>query len=399
MNSVTHFGQRIIRRISCWYCPVQRFCDCSVYNDGISSGLKSFEDLLKESSDFDPAVDVSYGFNDDEHGFSGVSPRRRFFEDTRRDADRIFEVLRQVDLNVKSVMDELNIRVSGLVVREVLLKILRSINYQNRSRCARLAYNFFMWSGQRIKYKHTLNSFHLVMKIFGDCGEFKAMWKLFNEMIEHGYHVTARTLNILICSLGKAGLERPVVERLIKSKTFNFRQHKHCYNAILHSLLAIKQYKLIEWVYQQMLAEPEHFSPDILTYNILIWTKYRLGKTTESQKLLDEMTDNGYTVASELEKAQQLFKEMIVKGQLPNVFTYNSMICGLCLAGKFAEACSMLNEMEYRGCTPNFLVYSTLVNHLQKAHKLSEAHEVIRDMLEKGRYVHLLSKFKRYRRC
>lgn len=90
---------------------------------------------------------------------------------------------------------------------------------------------------------------------------------------------------------------------------------------------------------------------------------------------------------------------MIIRGQLPNVFTYNSMIRGLCMAGKFDKACLMLKEMEFRGCNPNFLVYSTLVSNLRNAGKLSEAHEVITHMIEKGQYIHLVSKIKGYRRC
>ncbi|KAM1020777.1 hypothetical protein ACFX13_042683 [Malus domestica] len=122
--------------------------------------------------------------------------------------------------------------------------------------------------------------------IFADCEEFKAMSRLVDEMIEKGYPTTAHTFNILIRTCGEAGLARKVVERFIKSKTFSYRPFKHSYNAILHSLLVVKQYKLIEWVYQQM-------------------TKH------------DCMPD----VVGELEKAQGVFDEMIPNGQLPNVFT------------------------------------------------------------------------------
>ncbi|CAB4268923.1 unnamed protein product [Prunus armeniaca] len=102
--------------------------------------------------------------------------------------------------------------------------------------------------------------------------------------------------------------------------------------------------------------------------------------------------------AGELEKAQGVFDEMITNGQLLNVFTYNAMICGVCMAGKLEEACSMLKDMESRGCNPNFTVHSTLVSYLQSAGKLAKAHEVITHMVEKGQNVHLLSKFKGYRR-
>ncbi|RVW74474.1 Pentatricopeptide repeat-containing protein [Vitis vinifera] len=246
------------------------------------------------------------------------------------------------------------------------------------------------------------------MRLDAKSDEFKAMWRLVDEMIEQGFPVTARTFQILICTCGEAGLARRAVERMGLS---------------------------------QMLLED--YSPDILTYNIVMWNKplaaldllnhmkevgfdpsvlhfttlidglSRAGNLDACKYFFDEMIKlgcmpdvvcytvmiTGYIVAGELEMAQGLFEEMTVKGQLPNVFTYNSMIRGLCMAEKFEEARSMLKEMESRGCNPNFLVYNTLVGNLRNAGKLKEAHEVIRHMVDKGQYVHLLSKFKGYRRC
>ncbi|XWS48440.1 hypothetical protein CRYUN_Cryun13aG0077000 [Craigia yunnanensis] len=435
----------------------------------------SFDSVFHETPD---------NFGGYESGSDGCfSTRQGFFESGRDDARRILEVLQQdgPGCDAKAALSEMQIRVSGFLVREVLKGILKNINYANKTRCAKLGYKFFVWSGQQEIYRHTANSYHLIIKIFAECEEYKAMWRLVDEMIENGFPTTARTFNILICTCGEAGLARNVVERFIKSKTFNYRPFKHSYNAILHTLLAVNQYKLIEWVYQQMLAEG--FAPDILTYNILMHAKYRLGKLEQFHRLLDEMarcgffpdfhTYNillhvlgkgnkplaalnllnhmkevglhpavhhfttlidglsragnldackyffdemikngcmpdvvcytviimGFIVAGKLEKAQEMFDEMIAKGQLPNVFTYNSMIRGYCMARKFEEACSILKEMEARGCNPNFVVYSTLVSHLRNAGRHSEAREVIKNMLEKGQYVHLLSKIKRFRRC
>ncbi|EXC15982.1 hypothetical protein L484_015785 [Morus notabilis] len=466
---------------------IRNFCNRSF--DGVNgeNGYDCFEEPLKrmwKSSYFDSDMDEQSDFYSREMPARGnFSVRQSFFETARIDAGRVLEVLQQdgPGFDAKPALDELNIRVSGLLVRKVLLGILSNISHTNKIRCAKLGFKFFTWSGQQGNYRHTANSYHLLIKIFAECEEFKAMWRLVDEMIERGFPTTARTLNILICTCGEAGLARKVVERFIKSKTFNFRPFKHSYNAILHCLLVTNQYKLIEWVYQQMLADG--FSPDILTYNVLMLTKYRLGKLDQFHRLLDEMgrrgfspdlhTYNillhvlgkgdkplaalnllnhmketgidpgvlhfttlidglsragnldacrfffdempkngcipdvvcytvmitGYVVAGELEKAQSIFDEMITKGQIPNVFTYNSMIRGLCMAGKFEEACSMLKDMESRGCNPNFLVYTTLVSNLRNAGKLSEAHQVVKHMVEKGQYVHLLSKFKGYRRC
>ncbi|XP_031501621.1 pentatricopeptide repeat-containing protein At3g60050-like [Nymphaea colorata] len=396
-------------------------------------------------------------------------------------ASKIFAILQQdgAGFDARTALDEMQIRVSGRLVREVLIRISSSINGANKSRCAKLAYKFFVWCDLKDEFRHSSTTYNMVMKIFADCDELKAMWKLVDQMTENGVATTARTFNILVCACGEAGMARKLVERFVKSKAFNYRPFKHSFNAILYSLLTVHQYKLIEWVYQQMLLDGH--GPDVLTYNVMLCAKYRLGKLDQFHALLDEMGRNGFSpdlhtynillhvlgkgdkplaalnllnymedvgcqprvlhftnlidglsragnldackyffdempkkgcepdvvcytvmitgfvVAGELQKAQKLFDEMLVRGHLPNVFTYNSMIRGLCSAGKFGEARSVLGQMESRGCDPNFVVYSTLVRKLQNAGKFAEANNVVGQMVEKGRYAHLVSKFKGYK--
>ncbi|KAI5652759.1 hypothetical protein M9H77_29946 [Catharanthus roseus] len=498
MFSVVAFGEKFIQKFSFFRGISRALCSRQFKGDGVDNGYGCVEDYLSESLktlDFDRGLDEKLG-NDSEtsspqktsnsygvHSQHNFSSRQSFLDNVRNESRKILELLQQdgPGFDAKAALDDLQLRVSGLLVREVLLGILKTASYVNKNRSAKLGFKFFVWSGQQENYRHTVNAYHLLMKIFAEAEEFKAMWRLVDEMIEKGYPTSARTFNILICTCGEAGLAKKVVEKFLKSKTFNYRPFKHSFNAILHTLLVENQYKLIEWVYQQMLVEGH--SPDTLTYNIVMCAKYRLGKLDQFHRLLDEMGRNGfppdfhtynlllhvlgkgdkplaalnllnhmkevgcepsvlhfttlidglsragnleacnyffdemikhgcmpdvvcytvlitgYVVAGEIDKAQQIFNDMMSKGQLPNVFTYNSMIRGLCVAEKFEEACLMLKEMEARGCNPNFLVYTTLVGYLRNAGQLSQAHDVIRHMVEKGQYIHLLSKIKRYRRC
>ncbi|KAI6696307.1 hypothetical protein NL676_016426 [Syzygium grande] len=376
MNSRALFGPRIVQKISHMQFSSRTLCDRGFRGGKIKEEFECVEEPLKKMwvTDSDCFMDDARILSEYESsGDEYYSTRQNFCANARVDAENVLRILRQdgPGFDVKVYLEELRLRVSGLLVREVLLGILSSTEFANKSRCVKIGYKFFVWSGMQENYRHTTDAYHLMMKIFAECDEFKAMWRLVDEMIEKGFPTTARTFHILICTCGEVGLARTVVERFIKSKVFNYRPFKHSYNAILHSLVSLKQYKLIEWVYQQMLTEG--LSPDILTYNILMCAKYRLGKWDQFHRLLDEM-GRRYVVAGELEKAVEMFNKMIIDGQLPNVFTYNSMIRGYCMAGNFAKACSVLNEMEARGCNPNFLVYSTLVSYLRNAGKLPEAH-------------------------
>ncbi|KAK4384988.1 Pentatricopeptide repeat-containing protein [Sesamum angolense] len=315
----------------------------------------------------------------------------------KSDAERILEILHQdgPGFDAKQVLSDLGV-VSGLLVREVLFDILKTINCVNKNRCAKLGYKFFVWSGEQENYRHTANTYHMMMRIFADSEEFKAMWRLVDEMIEKGYSTTARTFNILICTCGGAGLARKVVERFIKSKTFNYRPFKHSFNAILHSLLTLSQYRLIEWVYQQMLVEGH--SPDVLTYNIIMCAKFRLGKLDQFHGLLDEMGRSGFSpdfhtfnlllhVLGKGDKplaALKLLNHMKEVGVDPSVLHFTTLIDGLSRAGNY-EACQyFFNEMIKHGCVPDVVCYTVMITGYVVAGQFDKAQEMFTDMIHKG---------------
>ncbi|CAN1180653.1 Pentatricopeptide repeat-containing protein At1g55630 [Linum perenne] len=427
MNVVALLGTRhLVHRVSMRIVRVSRkFCDYG-FDDSMDSAFQLIEEPLRGNFGVDSCEFETHSRVDTMHHWRnrGGGGGEWF------DAERVIDVLRRDELgfDTKVALSELDIKVSWLLVREVLVGILRTVHFEaNKARWAKLGYKFFVWSGNQPNYRHSTSSYNLMVKLLAECNEFMAMWRVVDEMTEKGLPTTARTFNILICTCGEAGLARRVVERFIRSKTFNYRPFKHSHNAILCALLGVRHYKLIDWVHRRMLCSGFH--PDILTYNVVMCAKYRLGELGEVWRLVDEMVnygfapdfhtyniilhvlgkanqplaarnalnrmkDEGYVVAGEFNKAQAMFDEMIVRGQLPNVFTYNSMIRGYCMAEKYKEACSMFNEMEGKGCSPNFRVYRTLVSSLRDAGRLREARGVVKQMIRKGQYAHLATKIR-----
>ncbi|RAL50618.1 unnamed protein product [Cuscuta campestris] len=348
------FGQRVIHGFCCF--------SSSSFGESVANGLGSIEYHLSESlkpPNFDHSLEEKLSSHSS-HGGNGlskghfqqnVSSRKSAAGDFRSEAQKILEILHQdaPELDKKVALDDLQVRVTGLLVREVLLKILRITSYdENKKHCSKIGCMFFQWSGLQENYAHTTYSYHLMMQILSEAGEFKAMWELVDEMIENGYPTTARTFNILICACGNAGLARKVVQRFIKTKQFNYRPFKHSFNAILHGLLAVNNYKLIEWVYQQMLFEGH--SPDILAYNALLCAKYRLRKLCHFHRLLDEMERNGVS---------------------PDFHTFNLLLHILGRENKPHAALNLLNHMKDIGCDPSVLHFTTLIDGLSRAGNLN----------------------------
>ncbi|KAM7273152.1 hypothetical protein ACFE04_027816 [Oxalis oulophora] len=438
MNSLSLFGSRVLHKSSsCFFVFSQRrFCELS-FDDGSSSNIPTdvdneyfcIDEPLKKMY-IPPDFDCN---NNTYSSFEKQSSRQCFIRTAKSDAGRVLEILHQdgPGFDAKVTLSELGIRVSGILVREVLLGILRNVTEANKTRCAKLAYKFFLWSSLQENYRHTTSIYHLIMEIFVDCEEYKAMWKLVDEMIENKVSITARTFNILICSCGEAGLAKKAVERFIKLKTFSYRPFKHSYNAILHSLLALNQYKLIEWVHQQMQADG--YYPDTLTYNVLMYAKYRLGKLDEFSRLLSEMNANGFAYdlhtynillhvlgkgdkplevrkllehmrevgidpsvlhfttlidglsrAGNLEACKYFFDDMRKNGLIPDVVCYTVMITGYIVAGQLEKAEEMFDEMINIGQLPNVLTYNSMIRGYCMAGKFDKAWALLNEMESRG---------------
>ncbi|KAF8085823.1 hypothetical protein N665_0645s0002 [Sinapis alba] len=380
MNFALVFTTNVVRKAYRFLFPSRKFC-----NGNFNSGDE-------------PHLGFPHLEDDDIASIDRV--RSRFSESGA--ASRVLKALQQEDSvfdTKSSALDELNnVRVSGLLVRDVLVGILRNLSCDdnNKARFAKLAYRFFLWSREQEGFRHTVDSYHLLMKIFAECGEYKAMWRLVDEMVQDGYPTTARTFNLLICSCGEAGLAKQAVVQFIKSKAFNYRPFKHSYNAILNALLGVKQYGLIEWVYEQMLEDG--FSPDVVTYNVLMWTNYRLGKMDRFDRLFDEMARDGlspdlYTYNVLLHilgrgnkplAALTTLNHMKEVGVEPSVIHFTTLIDGLSRARNL-EACKyFLDEMVRVGCTPDVVCYTVMITGYVVAGELEKAKEMFRDMTSKG---------------
>ncbi|XP_078427487.1 uncharacterized protein LOC144699999 [Wolffia australiana] len=336
---------------------------------------------------------------DDDDPEEEEEPRWARADSTRSDSESIFRVLLQEGpgFSARLELDKLGVPVSPDLVRAVLLLLIRHVTDSNKPRCAKLGLKFFMWAGDRPTYRHTSAAFNLTLKLFSKCDETKAMWRLLDEMLETGLPTTALTFRTLVAASGAPGSARRLVEKFIQSKSFNFRPFKSSFNAILHSLVALNQYHLIEWVHQRMLQDGH--SPDVLTFNVLLCAKYRLGKLDQFHGLLDEMGKSGLSpdlhtyniilhVLGKGDKplaALKLLNYMKDVGCVPSVLHFTSLIDGLGRAGNLPACQYFFDEMVRSGCEPDVVCYTVMLSGYAVAGEVDTAQKLFDEMVGRGR--------------
>ncbi|XP_026448537.1 pentatricopeptide repeat-containing protein At3g60050-like [Papaver somniferum] len=416
MNLMVLFSRTNSMGISHYHRYVSRLflCDASSSSFRNNNIDENASDITAD--DFRKSAKTSFGFDSDgqnvfEETLLGVSSyndsdddseeclwsRRRPFSDIVVDVDRILRVLQQDRPSFDTILalDKLRLNVCSKIVREVLVKISKRFS-ASKVRCARLVYEFFMWSARQESYRHTSNEYNLAIKVCAECEMYSTIEELLDEMMKSGCRTTARTFNLVMYNSGNVRNARRLLLRFFNSKTFYCGPFRLSCNAILHSLLVMKQYKLIEWFYRRMRFEGH--SPDTLTYNIILCTKIRLKKWGQFHDLHCEMIKNGFLPdlhtyniilymhgkADNKHLAIEVLNSMREEGCDPSVLHFTSLIYGLSRAGNL-EACEFfLDEMIKIGCMPDVVCYTVLVTgYVVKGH-LEKAQEMFDEMIVKG---------------
>ena len=139
--------------------------------------------------------------------------------------------------------------------------------------------------------------------------------------------------------------------------------------------LVVKSYAHLKLVDKALnivnLAKFDGFMPGVLSYKAILDAVIRCKKPVRF--------------------AEDVFMEKIRNGVSPNVFTYNILIRGFCIAGNLDMGLRFFSEMERKGCLPNVVTYNTLIDAHYKLKKIGDALKLLRAMAMKGLEPNLIS--------
>jgi pentatricopeptide repeat domain-containing protein 1 len=85
-----------------------------------------------------------------------------------------------------------------------------------------------------------------------------------------------------------------------------------------------------------------------------------------------------------LEDAQEVYRDLTIKGYHLNARMYTVMISGLCKEGFFDEALSLLSKMEDNGCTIDGVTCENIIRALFESDKNDKAVKHLREMIARG---------------
>lgn len=232
----------------------------------------------------------------------------------------------------------------------------------------------FNWASKQHRFRHNVSSFHITIKKLGAAKMYQEMDDVVNQVLAIRSMGTEALYNTMIYYFTEARkLTRAVniYNHMRDIGKLDCRPSITTFNILFAALLSRGKNSYINHMYmettrclfRQMIDDG--IEPDIFSLNSMI---------------------KGYVLSLHVNDALRVFHQMgVVYKCLPNSFSYDYLIHGLCAQGRTNNARELCMEMKEKGFVPSSKSYKSIVNSLALSGEVDEAVKYLWEMTENQR--------------
>ncbi|KAK8624305.1 hypothetical protein V6N13_065652 [Hibiscus sabdariffa] len=117
-----------------------------------------------------------------------------------------------------------------------------------------------------------------------------------------------------------------------------------------------------------------HCKPDVVAYNMIIHALCRVGNFNKASMKIGCRK----AIRRRLFEANHLFLEMLFKGFVSDVVTYNCLIDGCCKTKQIEKALDLFEDMNKRNCVPNQITFNSFIRYYCVVNEIDKGIEMMR---------------------
>ncbi|CAH9058659.1 unnamed protein product [Cuscuta epithymum] len=228
-------------------------------------------------------------------------------------------------------------------------------------------------------------------------GKPEIVWKLYEHMTECGVTGDADTIGYLIYAFCMDNNHSRGYELLKQLLDTGHVPNNIVFNKLIYESCKNKEYFRMTGILYAMMGK--NCSPDVYTYQEVIHG-VRDGNHTRGRDVFQIFKDiksrghapdmvmystviHSLVKANMLQKAKEVWFEMIKKKFVPNNYIYNALIYGYLKIGDAREAERLYKDMLYRGCVDSSVTYNILISGFCENRMFMKAYRLFQHMLSK----------------
>lgn len=238
----------------------------------------------------------------------------------------------------------------------------------------------FKWASENPRFRHDVNTYHVTIKKLGAAKMYEEMDGIVNEVLANpgiGSEALFNTIIYFFTQDRKLTKAVNVFTYMRDSKDENSRPSIRTYNLLFSAFLSRGFNTYVNHMYMETIRclftqmVNDGVEPDIFSLNSMI---------------------KGYVLSLHLNDALRIFHQMgVVYKCLPNSFSYDYLVHGLCAQGRTKNARDLFDEMKTKGFVPSNKSYNSLVNSLALGGEVDEALSLLWEMGESQRYADFIT--------
>ncbi|KAL8153578.1 hypothetical protein V2J09_011338 [Rumex salicifolius] len=249
----------------------------------------------------------------------------------------------------------------------------------------------FRWAETRPGFKHSSESYDMMVDILGKARRFDEMIQLVEEISQRN-SVTLTTIAKMMRRYAGADLWGKVVKVFDDLDTYGLKKNTESMNLLLDALCKEKQVDRAREVFMELRS---HIAPNANTFNIFIHGWCKINHVDEAYWTIQEMKGNGfhpcvisystiiqsYCHQSNYDKVYELLDEMDTQKCPANIVTYTTIMSSLTKSEELDEALRITDRMKSVGCKPDAQFYNALIHTLGKAGRVRDAFHVFNEAM------------------
>jgi len=262
------------------------------------------------------------------------------------------------------------------------------------------ALEFFDWveeSHSHCNFRHSSDTFNLMLDILAKFFEFDLCWHLIRRMHSRASsppnHTTCR---VMFKRYVSAHLVQDAIDTFHRLGEFNLKDH----TSFSHLIDALCEYKHVVEAQDLVFSKdtPVDAIGNTKIHNMVLRGWFKLGWWSKCNEFWEEMDRKGvqkdlhsYSIYMDILckggkpwKAVKLFKEVKRKGFQLDVVVYNILIRAIGLSEGVHFSIRVFREMKELGINPTVVTYNTLIRLLCDCYRHKEALALLRTMARDG---------------